>query len=863
MTETGKTLPVFRILFFVRVLFISISLVFSTFTPPSLATAQNPQSAKQADSTNELLTIREIYLLSNKVLLLTQSDQHEECISIANSTLCSQMKNSGRLYYSCYLLNYKSMSYKRLGNYFLSDVNNSLGIEYARHSHSNYILALFNNLSTSYLDRNNANKAVPLLLYNQIMIDSIEKPGKFAQNLSNLAHSFALSGDSILAKLSFQRLMKLEQASGSELDDYDPVVSHRTYGQFLLVQQNIESGIEHLQKSLALSIKANENKYQTAKSLFHLALAYQKLQNDQLAETHFNEAIDIMMAELPDSTSSESDYETVLIDFLVHRGMFYLEQGRLSQSYQDIEFAISRIERLTHAYASESTRFQMANLWIKAFKMGVYCSLKLYEETHNKTYLDQAFEWSLVSKSLSLYWLTQRDHIYPIAGMPMDSLYKLQNIREDIQNWMDKQSIMDFSRPLMDTSELNRMCQLVIHYEILEQYIQKEHSQIRNRIDEDLLTDYLNPRIFRKENYLGYQDMDSLFIVFGVNRKERFYEMIPVDSSLRRDLRFIKTELSEPRFGLNKQDDQSSFSYASFRIYETLFKPIKNHLFSKNLAIHPDGVLLGLPFEVLITDDVGAKTAGFKELLYLMNSYSIRYVATPYLLTGGKRNKTRKNTLLVSCSVNSGETVGTEEIELLRKSLKHPSLISLPQLQHTYKELIQQYGNIHISTHLVTNNEDFLKSGLSCNLASPTQQLTFKDILFGRIRGSNIYINSCDSGNGPLNHGEGLMSLSLAYTMAGAGSVIQHLWQASNQASTKISVHYYMKNRYLARHKALQKARQKYLKDASIGKDHPFYWAGVVFYGPSEKKTSGYLFGLLILFIGFLLYLGIRRLRGL
>lgn len=692
MTKKEETLPDLEIFFFAKAIFVIISLLFNTFTSHKVTASQNTKSIIQADTTVELLTINEIYNLTNKVLLLTQSNNHAECISLANSVLCAQMKISARLYYSCYIQNYKSLSYKRLGNYFLSEANNRLAIENARRAHPKYIPALFNNLSTLYLDQNEANKAVPLLVYNQAQIDPVNMPGKFAQNLSNLSHAFASSGDSIVARSSFRKLMKFEQNSRSELEDYDPVVSHRTYGKFLLTQQDIATGIEHLQKSLNLSINDNVHNMQSANSLFYLAFAYQKLQNGEFAETYFAEAIEIMTEELSDSNNSESDYETVIIDLLIKSGEFYLEQGRLSDSYHDLEFAISRIERLTHAYASESTRFQLANLWIRAFKKGIYCSLKLFEETQNKAYLDQAFEWSLASKSLSLYWLTQRDHLYPIAGMPMDSLYKLQNMREEIQNWMDAQDIMDFSRPLMDTTGLNKMCQVVIQYEILEQHIQREYSLIRNQIDEDLLADYLNPKIFRKENYLGYQDMDSLILIFGVNRKERFYQMIPVDSSFRSDLRFVKTELSRPRYGLNKRDDQDAFSHASFRIYETLFKPIQDRLFSSNLAIHPDGELLGLPFEVLITNVEKTKTAGFKELSYLMNTYSIRYVATPFLITEDQSHKIPKNTLLVSCDGNAGGSVGTEETEQLKKSLYRPTQISLPQLHLEYKEHIQQYG---------------------------------------------------------------------------------------------------------------------------------------------------------------------------
>ena len=96
------------------------------------------------------------------------------------------------------------------------------------------------------------------------------------------------------------------------------------------------------------------------------------------------------------------------------------------------------------------------------------------------------------------------------------------------------------------------------------------------------------------------------------------------------------------------------------------------------------------------------------------------------------------------------------------------------------------------------------------------------------------------------------MSLSLAYTMAGAGSIIQHMWKAPGKASSEIAVKYYSNRKWRKPENSLLKSKRIYLRRAKSGHDHPHYWAGIVYYGhrhTSNKKVVLLIIGIFLISI--------------
>ena len=90
-----------------------------------------------------------------------------------------------------------------------------------------------------------------------------------------------------------------------------------------------------------------------------------------------------------------------------------------------------------------------------------------------------------------------------------------------------------------------------------------------------------------------------------------------------------------------------------------------------------------------------------------------------------------------------------------------------------------------------------------------------------------VVLSACSTGAGKVEKGEGVLSLSKAFTATGTASVIHSLWKVPDDASSYIMVEFY-KNLRLGQRKdeALINAKTLYLEDESIPesqKTHRYY----------------------------------------
>jgi CHAT domain-containing protein len=104
-----------------------------------------------------------------------------------------------------------------------------------------------------------------------------------------------------------------------------------------------------------------------------------------------------------------------------------------------------------------------------------------------------------------------------------------------------------------------------------------------------------------------------------------------------------------------------------------------------------------------------------------------------------------------------------------------------------------------------------------------------------------VILSACETGSGALVKGEGVMSLSRAFTYAGCSNVITSLWKADDYSTAWLTnkVHNYL-NKGLSIDRALQQAKLDYLHDPKINPrlKEPYYWAHLVFIGNITESHS-------------------------
>jgi len=120
-------------------------------------------------------------------------------------------------------------------------------------------------------------------------------------------------------------------------------------------------------------------------------------------------------------------------------------------------------------------------------------------------------------------------------------------------------------------------------------------------------------------------------------------------------------------------------------------------------------------------------------------------------------------------------------------------------------------------------------------------------------------LSSCNSGNGILHRGEGVLSMARGFVYSGCPSIIMTLWSVEDNSGVKLMTSFYS---YLLKGNnkshSLKQSKMDFIKNADQLKSHPYFWSGYVVIGNKDALFTSYTKE--ILFVGLfsiLLILGV------
>jgi CHAT domain-containing protein len=120
-------------------------------------------------------------------------------------------------------------------------------------------------------------------------------------------------------------------------------------------------------------------------------------------------------------------------------------------------------------------------------------------------------------------------------------------------------------------------------------------------------------------------------------------------------------------------------------------------------------------------------------------------------------------------------------------------------------------------------------------------QFNGKDLLIGELYNESIasdlaILSACDTGNGKVTNGEGVQSVSNAFTYAGVPSTLVSLWKVDDKATSALMGYFYkFLNQGKSKSLALKLAKKAYLNsDIDQELKHPYYWSGFILSGNTD-----------------------------
>ena len=289
------------------------------------------------------------------------------------------------------------------------------------------------------------------------------------------------------------------------------------------------------------------------------------------------------------------------------------------------------------------------------------------------------------------------------------------------------------------------------------------------------------------------------------------------------------------------------------RLYEALLAPIRDANSKKQLIIIPDEQLYLVPFDAL-TNREGHYVVETKTIVYSPSSTCF------FLLRTGAQHQTTARTILAVGGVpydgsNLAESAVTRGYngtalpnlpgsrdEALAAANAFPLrsrtlLLGNDATESAFKRSTNRRV-IHLAVHAIANETRPDHAALIF-LSDPEHDedgfLQPSEIVQLPLKSDLVVLSACDTAVGPLEGQEGIATLSRAFLLAGARTVISTLWSVEDESTLYLMKTFYAElKRNRAVPDALVAAKRKMLRTFGA-KAVPYYWAGFIVEGVGES----------------------------
>ena len=298
-------------------------------------------------------------------------------------------------------------------------------------------------------------------------------------------------------------------------------------------------------------------------------------------------------------------------------------------------------------------------------------------------------------------------------------------------------------------------------------------------------------------------------------------------------------------------DRHLGYAAAAHELYSVLIKPAERQLSgTKTLCIIPDGQLWNTPFQALISD--GNRFLIEDHAIYYAPSLSVLRQMTVARLEQPTANSSffamgdpyidpaaRRGDEL--CPLPEAATEVTETAKLFGPK-QTGVLTGHEATEKVFKEAAPGFTTLHLATHGILDNRHPLFSYLMLSKADGDADndglLEAREIMWMHLKADLAVLSACETADGRISPGEGVISMSWAFFVAGCQNTVASQWKINSASTSQLMQRFY---RALGssppgsgsdKAGALREAMLQLIKDDSYR--HPFYWAGFVLIGTSR-----------------------------
>lgn len=720
------------------------------------------------------------------------------------------------------------------------------------HQDAESLAGLYNNLGLTYWNAGQYERA--LEVYRRgLLLTGLSPLRTGLLNLSIAQCFFDLNAypEAGRSLQSAEKQLRSSEASGARSDYLSGV--HKLRGDLYRRQEKYALAEQAFSEALELARQAYGNQPSRDVGKIHVSRGWLYLQQNRFAEalTAFNRAItEVLPAFQPASedknpTPEQLYEENTLLEALAGKAETYQQAYLAERSPQLLENALNCYDlaygvetKLRASFQYESSKLTLLADSRRRTENALAIILDSYRLAPGEALAYRALEWMERAKSIVLFDALQ-DNLARNALETSDTLLQAERTLKQQLAFFERQLILypeseqqrEWQREKFQVEQqLTQIgARLVEKYPRLQNFRSQEKRLDREHFDRLFLS---SPSSVYLSYFVGKEALYGLAI--GGDGSAQFKRLGAVDSLRQEVFRFLRT-FARPGGEMDPEQYQLQAGRLSDQLLAPLLSP--GEISAGALCIAPDAWLSDLPFEGLLYPGGPKNGQTWSGIDYVLRHYRVYYVfsAAVAVLQAQTNSKARRTARLIAPLFPAGERGlaplpgSRQELDAIAPPGSQRLLGSEADLDRVVEE-IGQYQLLHFSTHAQADSV-----GLGSRIELYDQPLYLPDIYALRLQARLVVLSACESGAGRVEEGEGIMSLSRAFTYAGANALVSSLWSVNAQATTNI-----MKRLYGGLHdeetvaEALHRAKLDYLHSDMVSGLYksPYYWAGFVYVGP-------------------------------
>jgi CHAT domain-containing protein/tetratricopeptide (TPR) repeat protein len=295
-------------------------------------------------------------------------------------------------------------------------------------------------------------------------------------------------------------------------------------------------------------------------------------------------------------------------------------------------------------------------------------------------------------------------------------------------------------------------------------------------------------------------------------------------------------------------EQRPAYASAAGELYSLLVEPAEQQLRSLGtICIVPDSFLWNLPFQALMT----------RSEHFLIEDHALYYAPSLTVLREMNQRKLTRGETASSLIAFGNPVIGKDdqrdadlcplpeaeqEVSSIAKALGLKGskvFIGREASEKTFKALASTYSIIHLATHGVIDNRQPLYSHL---LLTKTEgdpendgRLEARQIMDMNLNADLAVLSACETANGKVAPGEGVIGMSWAFFVARTRSILVSQWKVDSLSTSQLMLSFYQSLATeqnlseMQTAKALRRSSLRLMRDERYR--HPFYWAGFVLVG--------------------------------